>query len=65
LAISNAIYKVATSFTNGSQYSRFGDGNCVNVGLDTINVIIFGTIQICAHLQAGTSSGTFGKLFWW
>jgi hypothetical protein len=65
LAISNAIYKVATSFTNGSQCSRFGDGNRVNVGLDTINVIIFGTIQICAHLQGGTSSGTFGKLFWW
>ncbi len=65
LAISNAIYKFATSFTNGSQCSRFGDGNHVNVGLDRIDMIILGTIQVCAHLQVGTSSGTFGELFWW
>jgi hypothetical protein len=65
LEISNAIYKIATSFTNGSRSLRFGDGNRVNVGLNTIDVIIFGTIQVCAHLQIGTSSGTFGKLFWW
>jgi hypothetical protein len=61
LTISNAIYKVAKSFTNGSHCSKFGDGNRVNVGLDTIDVIIFGIIQVCAHLQVGISSGTFGK----
>jgi hypothetical protein len=62
LAISNEIYKIAITFRNGSHCSRFSDGNH---GLNTIDVIIFGTIHICAHLQVGISSGTFGKLFWW
>jgi hypothetical protein len=56
------IYKIVIIFRNGSHCSRFSDGNHVNVGLNTIDVIIFGTIHICAHLQIGISSGTFAIL---